>query len=209
MLHPHTNWNFPSRSSPFQFVFDCWHAVCTARSFRFRQSLHFAPSLFKWATRFCSRLIHQTSTSTFISMNIETIQHRSFLCPICGAAFHRLFELKNHNRVHTNERPYQCNNGCGKAFRWRSCVHYHTKNGVCTKRANRPSMPQKKERPKAPTKRQTDTPNTVSSAAVGGNTLRSSSRTGESSIVRTGYGTEGMLFNLGNFMPFSDPLSHR
>ncbi len=142
-------------------------------------------------------------------MNDETIQHRPFVCSECGAAFHKLFELNSHSRVHTNKRPYQCENGCGKAFRWRSCVNYHTKNGVCTKRVNRPSMPQNKERRKASTKRRVDTPDIVSSSAVRRKTSRSSSRTGESWIVRTGYGTEGMLYNLGNFVPFSDPLSHR
>lgn len=53
--------------------------------------------------------------------------------PECGKAFRKPYELRNHRRVHTNERPYRCGVlTCGRTFRWRSGLRYHRKNSVCT-----------------------------------------------------------------------------
>lgn len=54
------------------------------------------------------------------------------VCPECGKSFRKPYELRNHRRVHTNERPYRCTvPACGRTFRWRSGLRYHKKNSVC------------------------------------------------------------------------------
>jgi len=62
------------------------------------------------------------------------VKPRPFGCQTCDKSFHRRYELVNHQRVHTNEKPFSCSETlCQKKFRWRSCLRYHTSRGVCTR----------------------------------------------------------------------------
>lgn len=48
------------------------------------------------------------------------------MCPTCGKSFSRKMLLKQHQRVHTGERPYQCPE-CGKSFADRSNMSLHAR----------------------------------------------------------------------------------
>ncbi|KAK3845947.1 MAG: hypothetical protein J3R72DRAFT_487180 [Linnemannia gamsii] len=41
---------------------------------------------------------------------------KPFECTACQLYFRRLHDLKRHERLHTGERPYCCNNQCGRTF---------------------------------------------------------------------------------------------
>mmetsp|Transcript_10877 Transcript_10877/g.45243 ORF Transcript_10877/g.45243 Transcript_10877/m.45243 type:complete len:83 (-) Transcript_10877:6555-6803(-) len=46
---------------------------------------------------------------------------RSHTCVECGKAFGKSSTLRDHIRMHTNEKAYRCRvEGCGRAFKWRS-----------------------------------------------------------------------------------------
>ena len=49
-----------------------------------------------------------------------------FICNICNKAFKKLFNLKQHMRVHTNEKLLKCAQ-CKKRFNDRSSMNKHTK----------------------------------------------------------------------------------
>ena len=213
LLYPGTNPYLAVPLSSPSMSFRCWHAVATERSFGFRYDIRLA-RLFNRAFRCCSQFIHQTSTSSFNIMETEKVQDRIFQCPKCRMAFHRKFELKNHNRVHTDERPYVCEFACGASFRWRSCLHYHRNKEVCTKRTTTTRKQGKKERSQGSNRRRQATQSTTAAAST--STRRSTSRrqtnpngVRETPIVRLGNGTDGMLFNMDGFQPFSDPLFSR
>lgn len=53
-----------------------------------------------------------------------------FRCPFpnCDKVSSENSNLKAHMRLHTGERPYECQHpGCGKRFRWKSSLTYHEK----------------------------------------------------------------------------------
>ncbi|NXG40585.1 ZBT7A protein, partial [Psilopogon haemacephalus] len=53
-----------------------------------------------------------------------------YLCQQCGAAFAHNYDLKNHMRVHTGLRPYQCES-CFKTFVRSDHLHRHLKKDGC------------------------------------------------------------------------------
>ncbi|XP_062544311.1 zinc finger protein 267-like [Armigeres subalbatus] len=54
---------------------------------------------------------------------------RPFACDLCEKRFHRKYDLANHRRSHTNEKPYKCcHEGCDKAYKTRPGVTIHYRN---------------------------------------------------------------------------------
>lgn len=52
-------------------------------------------------------------------------QVENFKCPECNKTFKYRYNVRNHRRIHTNERPFACE--CGERYRWRSSLDYHLK----------------------------------------------------------------------------------
>merc|ERR1719341_1068607 len=69
--------------------------------------------------------MHKHSTSLNvkkIGQNFESLK----ICQICNKRFKKLFNLKQHVRTHTNERPLKCEH-CDKRFNDRSSMNKHVR----------------------------------------------------------------------------------
>ncbi|XP_075730763.1 uncharacterized protein LOC142774258 [Rhipicephalus microplus] len=45
-------------------------------------------------------------------------------CETCGRAFKKAFDLANHHRIHTGEKPFECGT-CGRSFIRKNCLVSH------------------------------------------------------------------------------------
>ena len=52
---------------------------------------------------------------------------RPFQCDLCHKRFNVKYNLTTHRRIHTGERPYQCTN-CTKRFTSKSGLNSHIKH---------------------------------------------------------------------------------
>lgn len=81
------------------------------------------------------RLCLSVSTRQLSKFRIPSKSNNSRLCMYCGVVRTK-YCLKFHERIHTNERPYQCAH-CPKTFRSltaranHSEIHDHSKNYIC------------------------------------------------------------------------------
>lgn len=147
---------------------------------------------------------------------------RPFSCTLCSKSFNKRYELNNHSRVHTNERPYQCpEQGCDRTFRWRSSIRYHKSSGVCTRplgddfpharrtgSGSKPSSSSRKPSAPSASARKSSTTPPQRKPSSSSQKKRHPHHHHASSSVRQGTGTDGvLLFNLDGMPPFSDPLS--
>lgn len=121
----------PEQGPPYKCT-QCGKAFAQASHFKVHQKIHSRPGL-----HFCSQCGKQ-----FPSYNDQQTHECSqtckpYCCSMCGKKFSRLWNLKLHWRIHTQEKPHRCNM-CDKSFTRADIlkVHQRTHTGerpyICT-----------------------------------------------------------------------------
>ena len=49
---------------------------------------------------------------------------KRYACEVCGKRFRDTWGLREHSRIHSNERPFECK-VCGKGFKWKHHLVRH------------------------------------------------------------------------------------
>ena len=71
----------------------------------------------KLASDFVQHVQHIPEASKLVQVQPQQQQQKLYVCPYegCNKSYNAKNYLVNHERLHTGERPYTCNN-CGKGF---------------------------------------------------------------------------------------------
>lgn len=75
-----------------------------------------------------------SSADKMRAMPPPTTLSARYSCGVCNKVFKYKYLRRNHLRVHSGHRPFNCqNDGCQMKFKWRSSLKCHTKR--CPRRA--------------------------------------------------------------------------
>ena len=74
-------------------------------------------------------ILKTVNHNEFDQANQHKEKKKTHHCTYCGKKFNRLEFLRNHERIHTGEKPYQCLQ-CEKKFTQSSTLWKHTRASV-------------------------------------------------------------------------------
>lgn len=78
---------------------------------------------------------HKLDSTAFMSSTVvgtDLSPDSGFQCKICNKKYSRKYSLRVHQRVHTGEMPFTCDE-CKTNFKWRSGINKHQKTSRCSK----------------------------------------------------------------------------
>lgn len=121
----------PDQGPPYKCP-QCGKAFTQASNLKVHQKLHSQPGL-----HFCSQCGKQFSSYSEQKAHECSQTCKPYCCSMCGKKFSRLWNLKLHWRIHTQEKPHRCTM-CDKSFTRADIlkVHQRTHTGerpyICT-----------------------------------------------------------------------------